>query len=94
MNEASKDVKVSDVIKELCRKVISALINTLIYSISLRFLFPIVISIIAIQWPEWVVYHSSRISSWFIILLTISIFIDFVMPLFHVKIKNPRGLEL
>jgi len=47
----------------------------------MQFLFPVFMKIVDIQWPEWVIIHSGKFSSWFIFFLTIKFFIGTLIPI-------------
>ena len=72
----------------LGRKIINGIFAVFIYAVLLRLLFPVFMRIIAIQWPEWVIIHSKKLGSWFIVLLTINIIIEFVMPTIVIRDKG------
>ena len=91
MNDIGK--RKIDLIKRIWEKIVSGIFGVFIYSVSLRLLFPVFMRIIAIQWPEWVIIHSRKLGSWFIVLLTVNILIEFVMPTITVRHKKEEHNE-
>jgi uncharacterized membrane protein len=58
-------------LKEMFYSWIAVLVFCVIMAAIMKSLFPVFMSIVAIGWPEWVIAHCSRFSSWFIVLFTI-----------------------
>jgi len=73
--------------KKVLSKWIADFFCILLYAFTLKLLFPLFMRVVAIGYPEWVVIHSGKFTSWLIVLLTVNFLISFVMPTFRVKVK-------
>jgi ABC-type multidrug transport system fused ATPase/permease subunit len=73
-------------LKDLFYKIIAYIIALIFYSFIFKIFFPRFMGIIDIQWAEWAVYHSGRFTSWFVVLLVVSLAVRFIVPTINIKI--------
>ena len=73
--------------KKVFSKWIADFLCLLLYAFTFKLIFPLFMGIVAIEWPEWVVVHSGKFTSWVVVLFTVNLLISFVMPTAKVKVK-------
>jgi hypothetical protein len=79
-DEKAKAEKDFRLLKEMFFSWIAILIFCVTMAAIMKSIFPVFMAIVAIGWPEWAIEHSSRFSSWFIVLFTIRLAIMIFRP--------------
>jgi len=79
-----EDVSIKLLLKKLLINVLVHIIMLSTFAILFMLFFPLIMGIIAIEWPEWAVNHSGKFTSWFCVLVTI----DIIIRYFHCTLKD------